>query len=192
MALMILGLALWWAIHLFPVMAPAKRQAWGDKIGTGPSKGLAALLLVASVALMVIGYQAWGSDPLWSPPAFMRHINNVLMIVAILFFIAGSFKSPVRRAIRHPQLAGMKVWALSHLLVNGDLASIVLFGGLLAWAVVSLIFINKRDGARGPKPDWTMQGAVIHLVATAVIFGAVAFVHGVWLGVWPFPGTPPG
>ena len=136
---------------------------------------------------MTMGYQDAPYIAVWTPPAFMIHLNNLLMLLAIFFFIAGNIPSVVRKKVRHPQLAAAKTWAIAHLLVNGDVASILLFGGILAWAVLALIGSNKRDG-KGPidKPANAM-GLVIHVVATVVIFGVVALVHN-WAGVSPFPG----
>ena len=88
--------------------------------------------------------------------------------------------------LRHPQLVGFKIWALAHLLVNGDLASIILFGGLLAWAVGEVILINKAE------PEWTaperagMATRVRLAVITLVLYAVISAVH-IWLGVWPFP-----
>lgn len=191
MILLVLGLALWWAVHLFKVLQPGRRRALGAEIGEGAAKGGAALLLILSVVLMTVGYQNAPFVPLWYPPAWTVHLNNLLMVLAVGIFIAGTFKGHVRTWIRHPQLTGFKLWAVAHLLVNGDLWATVLFGGLLGWAVVSLVGINKRDG-KGPKPsETTMLGNGLHLVVTLAVFVAVAGVHN-YLGYWPFAGSPPG
>jgi len=184
MTLLILGLALWVAAHFFKRFMPDARAKLGN-----PGKGLVALLIVASVVLMIIGYRAADFIPVWSPPGFMVHINNALMILA--FWIYGSSAAKGAKAwpaykTRHPQLLGFKVWALAHLLVNGDLASIFLFGGLLAWAVVSVILINRAE------PDWTAPepaGSKTYIrlaVITTVLVAVVTGIHA-WLGVWPFP-----
>ncbi len=186
MMIMILGLVLWFATHLFAIWAPSQRKAMTASMGVA-SKAVMAVLTLIAVALMVMGYQDTPYVDVWTPPAFMTHINNLLMIVAVIFFIAGNVPSVVRQKVRHPQLAAAKLWALAHLLVNGDLASILLFGGILAWAVLALIGSNKRDG-KGPidKPATTM-GLVIHVVAAVVVFGIIAMVHN-WAGISPFPG----
>ena len=118
----------------------------------------------------------------------MVHINNLLMLIAVFLFIAGNIPSPVRRKVRHPQLAGTKTWALAHLLVNGDLASVVLFGGILAWAVVALIGTNRRDGPRGELPETDPRGLVVHIAVTVIVFAVIVWVHGSLLEVWPLPG----
>ena len=141
MTLLILGLALWVLAHWFKRLAPDARAKLGD-----PGKGVVALLIVAGVVLMIFGYRAADFIPVWTPPAWTIHLNNLLMILA--FWIYGSSAAKGAKAwpaykTRHPQLIGFKTWAIAHLLVNGDLASILLFGGLLAWAVSEVILINR-------------------------------------------------
>ncbi len=187
MILLILGLLLWWATHLEKIMAPGQRAAAVARMGEGPWKGAIAILTLVAVAMMVVGYRGAGFIPVWNPPPWLWHVNNLLMVLAVFIFIAGSFASPVRRRIRHPQLTGVKTWAVAHLLVNGDLASIVLFVGLLAWAVVAVIGTNRRDGPRGPLPEATSKGLALHIVVTVAVFVVVGLLHG-YLGPWPFPG----
>ncbi len=185
---LILGLALWWAAHLLPVLGTGARQRLTDRVGPGPSKGIMALVIVASVALMVIGYKAADPVNIWLPPPFLTHINNLLMLIAIFLFIAGNMPSPVRRRIRHPQLAATKTWAIAHLLVNGDLPSIILFGGILAWAVLALIGSNRRDGPRTTVPEVEPRGLIVHIAVTVIVAAVVISIHGLVLGVWPLPG----
>lgn len=188
MTLLILGLVLWWILHLAPVFSTGLQQRLSGPIGIGPAKGVTALAILGSVALMTIGYQSADTGVVWVAPGFLWHLNNLLMVLAILMFIAGNIPSHVRRLIRHPQLTGTKLWAVSHLLVNGDVASIILFGGILAWAVVAMIGTNRRDGPRGPKPEATMVGLGIHIVATAAVTAVVMLLHLYLGGVSPFPG----
>lgn len=187
MILLLLGLALWWAVHMMPVFFADRRAGLVASVGALPYKGGAAVLLILSVVLMAQGYQGSGSTILWVAPGFLWHLNNLLMVLAVFVFIAGSFRSIVRQKIRHPQLTGLKIWALAHLLVNGDLHSVLLFGGLLAWAVVTLIGTNKRDGARAEVPAATTQGLIVHVAVALGVFVVVLLVHN-WLGVRPFPG----
>lgn len=178
--LLILGVGLWSGSHLFKRLAPARRAAMGEG-----GKGLVTALSLAGIVLMILGYR-W-ADPvwLWSAPPFLRHLNNLLVFVGFYFFAASGMKTAITRVVRHPQLTGVKSWALAHLLVVPTLAGVILFGGLLAWAVVSVILINRaqRDWVR-PAPAGIGKeiGAVVGaIVATA----AVGWLHG-WLGPWPF------
>ncbi|TMM51601.1 NnrU family protein [Sulfitobacter sabulilitoris] len=184
MALMILGLVLWAGAHLFKRLMPAQRAAMGTA-----GKGVVALVLGASVVAMVLGYRWADFVPVWSPPAVMVHVNNAAMLLA--FWVYGSSAAKGAKAwpastIRHPQLTAVKIWAVAHLLVNGDLASIILFGGMLAWAVAEVIVINRAE------PGWAAplhagRATYIRLsVITVVIFAIVTAIH-TWAGVWPFP-----
>lgn len=181
MILMSGGLLLWAAAHWFKRLAPDARTRLGD-----PGKGLVAVLIVASLAMMIFGYRWAEFIPVWTPPSFMVHINNLLMLIAFFVYGISATTGRLRGSLRHPQLLAVKIWATAHLLVNGDLASIVLFGGLLAWAVASVILINRSE------PNWQRPAPgeakkdILLVVITLVSFAAVAGIH-VWLGVWPFP-----
>jgi uncharacterized membrane protein len=182
MTLLILGLVLWYAGHFFKRAAPQARQDLGD-IG----KSIVAIVIVGGVVMMVIGYRGLDTPQLWYPPAWTVHLNNLLMLLAVYLYAASGTKARAGISMRHPQLTGFKTWAVAHLLVNGDLASIVLFGGLLAWAVLEVIVINRSQ------PDWTRpawggpSAEVKALAGTVIVFAIITFVHA-WLGVWPFPG----
>lgn len=186
MILLILGLVLWFVPHTVKIFAPGLRAAGVARMGEGPWKGLIALVTILAVLLMVIGYRAAPFIPVWTPPLWLWHVNNALMGLAVFVFVAGSFRTPIRRSIRHPQLTGVKIWTVAHLLVNGHLAAMVLFGGLLAWAVVAVIGTSRRDGPRGPVPDWTTKGLVMHIAVAIVVFAVLVLLHG-YLGAWPFP-----
>mgnify|MGYP002620020130 CR=1 FL=1 len=178
--LLVPGVALWSLAHLFKRLAPARRAAMGDG-----GRGMVALALLASLVLMVLGYRWAETLHLWYPPAFLRHLNNLLMLLAVYLFAASSLKTAITRRIRHPQLTAVKTWALAHLLVKGTLGGVILFGGLMAWAVVAVILINRaqRDWQRPePVPVATEAMAV---GAALVGFVVIGMIHN-WLGVWPY------
>ena len=180
MTLIVLGLALWWAAHLWKRVAPGHRARLGE-----PGKGIVTVVVLASVVLMVIGYRGVEHIDLWVPPAFLTHVNNLLMLFAVYLYAASGMKTRITKAIRHPQLTAVKTWAVAHLLVNGDLASVILFGGLLAWAVVEVILINKAV-PRGPLPEPVPVGKEIGAVVGAVVvLVGIMLVHN-WLGVQPW------
>lgn len=177
---LVLGVALWTGAHLWKRVSPATRAPLGEK-----GKGIASLAILASVVLMVLGYRGTEVVQLWSPPGFLTHVNNLLMLLAVYLFAASGMKTLVTRTIRHPQLTGFKTWAVAHLLVNGDLASVILFGGLLAWAVVSVILINRAQPVwQGPEQS-SVGKEIGAIVGAVVVTGAIGWVHN-WLGYWPF------
>jgi len=180
MIFILLGLALWSGAHFWKRVSPDSRAGFGDK-----GKWIVRVALVISIVLMVIGYRGYDGPVYWAGGAALTGINNLLMVFAFYLFAASGAKTRITRVIRHPQLTAVKVWAIAHLLVNGDLGSIVLFGGLLAWAVAEVIVLNRAQ------PDWTPAHAVpvkkevTAVIATVVAFTAVALIH-LWLGVNPF------
>lgn len=179
---LILGVLLWSGAHLFKRLAPEARANMGDK-----GKGLVALVLLASVVLMVIGYRAADYIAVYEPPYFLRHLNNLLMLFALYFTSPGPSKGALFYKMRHPMLTGFKIWAAAHLLVNGDLASLILFGGLLAWAVIEVVTINKSEPDWQPKEKGTIAKDAMFFVASIVLLGVIGYIHGL-IGPSPFPG----
>ena len=180
MTLLVPGILLWVGAHLFKRVAPDARARLGD---TG--KGLVALALLVSLVLMVIGYRGAAFVNVWYPPSFMVHINNLLMLVAFFVFGLSATTGSLRGKLRHPQLLAVKIWAVAHLLVNGDLASIVLFGSMLLWAGAEVAVINRAEAWDRPAPGDPKRNVLL-VVITVVAFTLTAAIHA-WLGVWPFP-----
>lgn len=178
--LLILGVALWWAAHLFKRVMPDQRAAMGKG-----GAGAVALALLASILLMIFGYRMTDFIPIWSPPTFLIHVNNLLVLIAIYMMSPAGQKGRLLNKLRHPMLGGMKLWAFAHLLVNGDLASIVLFGGLLAWAVVEVIVINKSEPDWTPGEPGTYGKDAMFFVASIVLLGIIGYIHGL-VGPSPF------
>ncbi|MFA5941043.1 MAG: NnrU family protein [Sinimarinibacterium sp.] len=185
MLLLILGIALWAATHLFVSLGANTRAGVIERIGLKPWKGLFAVTIVVALVLIVSGWKSTLPTALWNPPSFMRHITMLLMPIAVILFISARAPTDIKQIIRHPQLTGVKLWAFAHLLSNGEVRSVILFGGLLAWAVMEVIFINRRDGAwKKPTPVGaakTAVSAVIGLIVTAVIVYVHVWIAGVAL-----------
>lgn len=177
---LILGLATWTGAHVFKRFAPEQRARLGDA-----GKGVVAVVLVLSVVLMVVGYRGWDSTFFWGRHPALVGINNLLMVLAFYLYAASGAKSWLTTKIRHPQLTAVKVWALAHLLVNGDVASFVLFGGLMMWAVLEVIVINRSMPTWVPATTVRPGAEVKAVVATVVVMGLVAAIH-IWLGYNPF------
>ncbi|WP_372893828.1 NnrU family protein [Rhodosalinus sp.] len=174
--LLVLGLVLWTGAHLFKRVMPEARARMGDT-----AKIVVAVLVLVSVALMYFGYRdAYG--PVWwgRHPATVG-INNLFNLFAVYLFAASGMKTRITAYIRHPQLTAVKTWAIGHLIVNGDLASFVLFGGLLAWAVAEVVLINRQTARPAPPPPASMGKEIGAVVGTLVVYGLIAWVH-YWFG----------
>ena len=180
MTLLILGLLLWTAAHFLKRLAPNARASLSDRFGEG-SKGIMAVLILASVVLMVIGYKQADGPIWWGRSPALVGINNLLMLLAIYLFAASGKRTKVTKWVKNPQLTGFKLWCVAHLLVNGDLASFVLFGGLLAWAVAEVIILKRAGVTPEPKVDYPMDSEIKAVVATVVVLAIVAGIH-TWLG----------
>ncbi|MGI9391548.1 MAG: NnrU family protein [Boseongicola sp.] len=186
MITLVFGLVLWTLAHIFKRVAPGPRAALQDRLGDA-SKGVFAVAILFALVLIVIGYRAAPFVVVYEPPTFLHHLNNILMLVAVALFGLGNSKSRFRGALRHPMLTGAAVWAVAHLLANGDLASVVLFGWMLIWALAEMPLINTSEPNYTPSEPGTAAGDIKLGIITLVIFAAIAGVH-TWLGYFPFGG----
>ncbi len=188
MTLLYIGIALWCAAHLFKRVLPAARAALTDRLGEGPAKGVVAAVLLLSLVLMVVGYRGAEFSPVYTPKAGAGHLNNLLMLIAVIMLGAGKSKGRMRSWLRHPMLTGVIVWSGAHLLVNGDYASVVLFGAMAVWAVVEMTMINYAEGDwKRPEPG-PVKGDIRLLVISLVVYAVIAGIHSA-LGYSPFLGT---
>jgi uncharacterized membrane protein len=181
MTLLILGLILWSLAHFYKRLMPAHRAKLGDK-----GKGPIAIALIIALLLMIFGYRWAEFIPVWSPPAFFTHINNLLMLIALFVFGMSATTGRLRGKMRHPQLVAVKIWAIAHLMVNGDLASIILFGGMLVWAVASVLLINRSEEWVRPEPGDAKKDKLL-VIITVASFVVITVIHAL-LGVSPFGG----
>ncbi|MBP1805334.1 NnrU family protein [Rubellimicrobium aerolatum] len=176
-----LGLLTFALPHLWKRLWPGSRARLGD-----PGKGIVAVLSVAGIWLAARGYGAWDDAPVaWAPGPWARHVNNLLVVVGFYFFIASGMGVWGARVTRHPQLTGVILWAVAHLLANGDWASILLFGGFLVWAVGEIVLINRAAPLWVPPPRAPVGKEVTAVALTLVAVAVVGYIHG-WIGPWPF------
>ena len=186
LAILILGLIVFFATHVF-VTFRAARAGVIASIGLNVYRALFTVVSLASLALIVWGfgqYRAHEWVQLWTPPAFMRHITIGLMLPAVILLVAYFIPSQIKAKSKHPMLAAVKAWALAHLLSNGDLGSILLFGSFLAWGVYARIAAKRRtDIVIAPAPaGWTND--IIVLVVGIVVYLALGYVfHPIAIGV---------
>ena len=182
MGWLVFGILVWTGAHYFKRLAPGARAAIGNA-----GKGLVAVLSIGAIFFMVKGYKAAEVVPLWDLGGWTVHANNALMLVAVAFLGAGSSKSRLREKMRHPMLTGVLVWMVAHLLVNGDLASLVLFGGLGLWALGSIYLINRGEPEYEGWQGGTKAGDIRLLIISIVVFAVIAGIH-LFIGPSPFSG----
>jgi uncharacterized membrane protein len=186
MTLLVIGLIVWTVAHSLKRAAPGIREGLDRSLGAGPARGVMAALILLGLVLIVIGYRRAPVEPVFDPEPWATHLNNLLMVAAVLLIGLGHSKSRAKGWLRNPMLTAVVVWALAHLLVNGDLASLVMFGWLGIWAILDIMLIDARE------PNWvrptggTVAGDVRWVVISAVIFAVIVTVHTL-LGYPPFP-----
>lgn len=192
MAALLIGLIAFLGLHSLRVLAPGWRQARIGAWGEGAWKGAYSVLAIASFVLLVWGYgEARLDDPrlLWQPPAWARHLAATLTLPAFVLVVAAYVPgNQIKARIGHPMLAGVKLWALAHLLANGWLHGIIVFGAFAAWAIVLFASARRRDRASGVRrPAGRPLPTLIAFALGSALWALFAFhLHARWIGVAPF------
>jgi uncharacterized membrane protein len=186
MLILVLGLIVFFAAHTFVVFRGARAVAI-ERLGLTAYRALFALVSLVGLALIAYGfgtYRAHDWIQVWSPPAFMQHITAGLMLFAVVLFAAAFIPSHIKAKAKHPMLAGVKTWALAHLLSNGDLGSILLFGSFMAWGVFARIAAKRRGdvGTTVAPSGWTNDAIVVALGIVIYLALGYAF-HPIIIGV---------
>ncbi len=193
MLLLILGLVLFLGVHSVSIVSPDGRHRMVKQLGEAPWKGLYTLVSLVGFVLIIIGYGAARETPvlLYSLPNGFRHLAALLMVPVFVLLLAAYLPGRIQRAAKHPMLLAVKLWALAHLLSNGTLADVLLFGGFLAWAVVDRISVKKRAAAGLLRPGPVLPGskandaiALVGGLGLYVLF--VVWAHAFLIGVRPF------
>ena len=187
MTVLILGLALFLGIHLTTAL-PRKRHKLVRQFGENKYKLLFSIFALAGLVLIVIGYAMARPTAiaLYEAPIELRHLAMLLVLISFLMFPAARLSGHIRYWLRHPQITAVKIWAFAHLLVNGDLASVLLFGSFLAWGVFDRISLKKREQfglvrTRNFSPKITHD--ILAIVIGAGLYAAFAFyLHGLLFG----------
>ncbi|MFM9848364.1 MAG: NnrU family protein [Hyphomicrobiaceae bacterium] len=186
---LVMGLALFIGIHLVSTQ-PDLRQGLAQRMGLNAYKGLYSLLSFAGLTLIVLGYHkvqlAPGKNPvLWNPPLWGRHVTMLLMLPVFPLLVSTYLPGRISAAVRHPMITAVKFWALAHLFVRGDAASLLLFAGLLGWAVYDRISLKQREAAglvavrTGPA-----RNDIVAIVLGLVIYGIfLKWGHAVLIGM---------
>ena len=190
MGMLILGLVLFLGVHSTRIVADGWRAAMIERLGSGVWKGLYTLASLAGFALLVWGFGLARQQPvaLWSPPFFMRHVAWLLTLIAFVLLAAAYVpRNAIKARLHHPMVLGVALWALAHLLANGNRAHAVLFGSFLVWSLLSFHAAHKRDrAAHSLYPAGTASGTAVAVLAGVAAWAVFTFwAHGVLIGVRP-------
>ena len=193
MIVLLLGLILFLGVHSVSIAAPGWRAAQIARRGEGAWKGIYSVAAGIGLALLIVGYGLARREPvvLYAPPAALRHLALLLMLPVFPLLLATYLPGRLSRAAKHPMLLSIKLWATAHLLANGTLADVLLFGGFLAWAVADRISVKRRAAADRHAVPGAPPGPMNDLIAIVgglAAYAVIVFWAHRWLfGVSPLP-----
>jgi uncharacterized membrane protein len=191
MIVLVLGLAIFLGVHSLRIFADDWRSAQMGRIGENAWKGLYSLFSLVGLVLIIWGYGLSRNTPveLWSPPVFTRHLSGLLMLLSFVLLAAAYVPGTrIRQVLGHPMVLGVKTWAFAHLIANGRLGDLVLFGAFLVWAIVLYAASRRRDRKAGTvRPKGSASRDALAVVIGIVAWAAFAFwLHAALIGVRPF------
>ena len=184
MVLLILGLLVWSSVHFMPALAPSLKVSMKEKLGEGGYMGVFSLGIFLGLGLMIFGWRATQPEFVYMPPAELR--VPALAVLVLGFLLIGYTKAPgrIKQWVRHPQLTGVALWGIAHLMLNGDSRSLILFGGMTTWCLVEIIVISRREGT-WLKPEIPPLKAELQGVVTGLVMLAVFVFAHPWLAGMP-------
>jgi uncharacterized membrane protein len=191
MIMLLVGLAVFLGMHSVSIFAPQWRGAIASRMGTLPWKGLYSAVSIVGFALLWKGYALARLEPIpiYVSPAGLRHVAALLMLPVFPLLLAAYLPGRIKTLTVHPMLVAVKLWAVSHLLANGMLADIVLFGAFLAWAVMDRISLKRRAPTDTPSLPRSAINDVIVVIGGLALYGVfVGRWHEALIGVTPFGG----
>src|ERR1700720_2394194 len=187
MLLLIVGLVLFLGVHSVAIVAPAVRASTIQRLGARAWKGSYALVSLAGFVLLCHGFGLARQTPvlLYSPPTWLRHTALIVMLPVFPLLIAAYFPGRIKTAAKHPMLAAVKLWAFAHLLANGGLADVLLFGGFLVWAVVDRISVQRRTAPQALRtaPPGPWNDAIAIVLGLAIYALVIGWAHVRLFGV---------
>lgn len=192
MATLIIGLLVFLGIHSINIIVPAKRQDLVDRLGVTKWKLLYTVVSIVGLILVVVGYADARTSPtfVWMPPSGFRHLALLLTVPAFVLLAAAYVPgNRIKARLGHPMFVSVKIWAFAHLLANGNLADILLFGSFLIWAIAGFAVSRRRDrqtGLQQPRGNTKSDISTILIgIASWAVFAM--FLHTVLIGVSPLP-----
>ena len=193
MSYLVLGLVLFLGVHSVRIVADGWRTHMRTRLGEMPWKGLCSLVSAVGLALVVWGYGLARQQPvvLWVPPIGMRHAAALLTLIAFVLLAATYVpRNAIKARLHHPMVLGVKVWALAHLLANGTLADVVLFGSFLAWAILCFRSARRREAAPAAGPASPLATALTVAIGLGTWAAFAVWGHAALIGVQPFAMGP--
>jgi uncharacterized membrane protein len=190
MTILVVGLVIFLGIHSISIFAPAFRDGLAAKLGSRPWRGLYSLVSIAGFVLLVYGYGLARRDPvvLYNPPFGMRHLTALLMVPVFPLLLAPYFPGRIKATLKHPMLVAVKLWAVAHLISNGTLPDVILFGSFLAWAVADRIsFKHRTQRPLKGAPPAARNDVIVVIVGLALYVAFVLWLHLKLIGVQPIP-----
>lgn len=191
MGFLILGLVLFLGVHSLRIISDERRSQWVERLGEKRFKLVYAVLSIAGFVILCVGFAQSKLDPIviWTPPVWIKHLVSLLVLLACVLVVAAYVPgNHIKARLGHPMYAGVKIWALSHLLANGLLAEIVLFGAFLIWAVLGFRAGRRRDRLSPvPAPEANLRATLLAVALGVAFFAVFAFyLHQQLFGVRPF------
>ena len=186
---LLIGLVLFLCVHSISIVAPAWRDQCVARLGVWTFKAIYSLVAIAGFLLIWSGYSLARLEPtlLYVPPTGMRHLAALLMLPVFPLLLAAYLPGRISRAAKHPMLVAVKLWALAHLLANGMLADVVLFGSMLAWAVADRISLKRRPPRANPAaPAWAVNDVLVVVLGLGLYAYFAMVAHARLFGVAPF------
>lgn len=187
MLLLLTGLLIFVLIHLMPVFGMSLRASLLARLGKQPYRGLFSLVSIGALVLVYLGWTSTEPTALYSPPLWAFHVTPIFVLFGFILFFASQAPSNIRRLVRHPQLTGVLLWAIGHLLANGEQRSVLLFGTFLVWTIVAMIGSNRRDGDWIKPPKQAFVKDIVTVFIGVVLYTGFVFIHEWLIGVNPMP-----
>ncbi len=191
MTILILGIILFIGTHMIRILAPGFRRAMVQKLGENGWKGVHGLASILALVVLIYGWRQAPVVDLWFPPRGMTHLTLTLMLFAVICLVAGLLPAGhIATKAKHPMVLSVKIWALAHLISNGDLASVLLFGSFLAWGVIARISLKRRQraGELVLRPFVSAKWDLAAVVVGLLVWGLFIWkLHVLLFGVAPLP-----
>ena len=181
MSLLLAGLVLFTAVHLIP-SAPRLRAALVERLGANPYRGVFSAIALLSLAGVVWGFSHAPSEEIYAPPAWGNRVSTILVPIGLVLFAAANMPTRIRALVRHPMLLGLLLWAIAHLLANGEVRSVVLFGGFAVFAAVEIVSAVARGKNPPAEPAPRIAMDIAAVVVGSIAAGLLAGFHDTLFG----------